>query len=576
MKDYIKIAKKWTKQPYDEHTRISVQKLLDDKNYSEIEDRFYKNLEFGTGGMRGKMGVGTNRVNIYTVSTVTQGVANYLLNDTETPSVVIAHDSRNNSRAFAVHAAEIFAGNGIKTYFFDDFRPTPLLSFAIRFLSATAGINITASHNPKEYNGYKVFYRDGAQVLPPHDNGIIQEIKKIQSFDQVEQLTFDKAKNDEIILDVPEKVEEEFFKAIEQNSINPDLIKTQGHNLKIVYTPIHGAGIKAVPHILNRIGFNNVIKVEEQFSPDGNFPTVEVPNPEEQQAFKLALELAKKENADIAIATDPDCDRMGVCVEHDDEYVLLNGNEIGIILEYYMLSGLKEQNKLPENGLIISTIVSTPLSEEIAKYFNLDFKETLTGFKYIGHEIETNPDKKFIMGFEESYGYLTCDFIRDKCGVSAAAMISEVAVACKYLNKTLIDYLEEIYNKFGFRKSYLKSFRLEGIEGQEKIKSVLTELRKNSPKSISGIKVIKVRDILKSEIKVNGKVTEKISLPISNVLTFYLEDGTIITARPSGTEPKIKFYISIKPNSDNVFEGKILADKLAEQITVEISGWLNE
>ena len=568
MKDYMEKALCWTMPPFDAKTINEVKNLIDKEDHKELKNRFLLNLEFGTGGIRGEMGAGTNRMNIYTVGAATQGLCDYLNEHTKKPSVVIAHDSRNNSRVFAEHAASVLAGNNIKTYIFDELKPTPLLSFAVRSLKTTAGINITASHNPKEYNGYKVFFSDGCQVLPPHDEAIIEKVSKIENIHDVKTLNFSKAKIKNLILDVPAEIEENFFKEIAALSIRPDVIKEQ--EVKIVYTPLHGAGVKMVPEMLKRLGFSNVIKVDEQCVIDGNFPTVSSPNPEEGQALKMAIETAKKHDADIVIATDPDCDRMGIALKNADSYVLLNGNETGILMTYYMLSSLKELGKMPKNPYVVKTIVTTDAVIDIAKDFNAKVIETLTGFKYIGGAIEENLGKlEYIIGFEESYGYLTGDFIRDKCGVSASAMISEIASYTKSLGISVLDYLYSIYEKYGFRREYLKSFTLKGLEGKEKIASVIKSLRESHPDKICGINVVKTRDVKTSKITYKNGRIENLNLPKSNVLTFYLENNSVVTIRPSGTEPKIKFYFSLCPEKSKyktISQAYAEADKTAEDL----------
>lgn len=579
MNTVIQKAEQWTKPPFDENTQNEIKQLIQAKNEKELQERFALNLEFGTGGMRGEMAAGTNRMNTYTVAMATQGLADYLLKWTPEPSVAIAHDSRNNSELFALITAEVLTANGIKCYYFNELKPTPLLSFAIRYLKTTAGVNITASHNPKEYNGYKVFFSDGCQVLPPHETGIISQISAIQSPEQVKRLSLEQAAKKGLYVITPDEVIEQFYQTIEKIAIRKDLISEKAAMVSIVYTPLHGAGITSVPEILKRLKFSNVHIVEKQRKPDGNFPTVKVPNPEEKEALSLAVELGIEKNADIVIATDPDCDRMGIAVKHHSDFQLLNGNETGIIMAYYMLSSLKELGKLPDNAFIVKTIVTTESINAIAEDFGVQVIDSLTGFKYIGHVIEQNCDKKrFIMGFEESYGYLTGDFIRDKCGVSATSMIAEIALYCKTRGMTLIDYLHSIFQKYGFRQEFLKSFTLKGMEGSEKIKAVMANLRKNPPQKIGGHAVEMIRDAEQSVFISNGKICGKLDLPKSNVLTFYLDDKTTVTARPSGTEPKIKFYFSVSEKvSDNktMDEVKAIADEKGSRLIDAVTEWLN-
>ena len=546
-------ARFWTSDAFDDKTRAEVQALID-TDPKELEDAFYKGLEFGTGGLRGIMGAGTNRMNTYTVAMATQGLANYINKNVEgEKSIAIAHDPRNNSHLFARKAAEVMAANGIKAYLFPDLRPTPQLSFTVRHLKCTAGIVVTASHNPKEYNGYKVYWSDGAQIIAPQDKAIIAEVAQITSPAQVK-----KQVKDDLIEIIGEEIDLLYRETIKKESINLDAISAE-RDMPIVYTSIHGTGITQVPQLLADLGFENVHIVKEQEKPDGNFPTVHSPNPEEKAALDLALELANKVDAEILMGTDPDADRVGIAVRDlDDKMVLLNGNETVSMLVYYQLSQLKETGKLPDNGFVCRTIVTTELVDAIADYYNTKCYVTLTGFKYIAAIIrELEGKEKFIGGGEESYGYMIGDEVRDKDAVVTGAMLCEIAAWAKNNDSSFYQEMIEMYMKFGFYREGLVSIVRKGKDGAEEIRNIMTGYREETPKVIAGSEVVEMRDYLTGET-INLKTGEKgkTNQPTSNVIQLYLADGGKVTARPSGTEPKIKFYFSVntKLKSIEAFE----------------------
>lgn len=543
-KSIIEHAKLWLSESYDSETRNEVKKLLEESS-SELVDSFYRNLEFGTGGLRGIMGVGTNRMNKYTVGMATQGLANYLNKcyPNQEVSIAIACDSRNNSSYFVQVAAEVLSGNGIKVYLFEKLRPTPELSFAVRYLHCQSGIVITASHNPKEYNGYKVYWGDGGQLVPPHDKNVIAEVEKITSPDMV---VF-KPNVDKIQL-MGNDIDEVYFDFIRGLSLNQEIIKNNSQ-LSIVYTPIHGTGIMGVPQMLSKFGFNNVHLLESQIVPDGNFPTVKSPNPEERETLALAIEKAKELNAELVLATDPDADRVGVaCKDHHGNFVLLNGNQTAAILYYYILSQWTEKSKFKGNEFVVKTIVTTELLNDIAQYFKVESFDVLTGFKYIAEIIRKyEGQKQFIVGGEESYGYLVSDFVRDKDALISCCMIAEATAWAKSKNMSLMDVLIEIYLKFGFYKEDLISITKKGKAGADEIKEMMESYRENPPIEINHSKVIEIRDYKLSVWKnIISGLDEKIDMPTSDVIQFFTADGSKITVRPSGTEPKIKFYFGIK------------------------------
>lgn len=540
--EILEKARFWTSDAFDDKTRAEVQTLID-TDPKELEDAFYKGLEFGTGGLRGIMGAGTNRMNTYTVAMATQGLANYInANVDGEKSIAIAHDPRNNSHLFARKAAEVMAANGIKAYLFPDLRPTPQLSFAVRHFKCTAGIVVTASHNPKEYNGYKVYWSDGAQIIAPQDKAIIAEVAKISSPAQVKSKV-----RDDLIEIIGEEIDNIYRDTLKKESINLSAISEE-RDMPIVYTSIHGTGITQVPQLLAEVGFENVHIVKEQEKPDGNFPTVHSPNPEEKAALDLALVLADKVNAEILMGTDPDADRVGIAVRDlDEKMVLLNGNETVAMLVYYQLSQLKEKGKLPENGFVCRTIVTTELIDTIADYYNTNCYVTLTGFKHIAAIIrELEGKEKFIGGGEESYGYMIGDEVRDKDAVVTCAMLCELAAWAKTNDSSFYREMIKMYMKFGFYREGLVSIVRKGKDGAEEIRNIMTGYREETPKVIAGSEVIEMRDYLKGETT-NFKTGEKgkTDQPTSNVIQFYLADGGKVTARPSGTEPKIKFYFSV-------------------------------
>ncbi|MFW0715540.1 phospho-sugar mutase [Pedobacter sp. N23S346] len=555
----------WLGGNYDEKTKAEIQTLVDQNATTELIDSFYKSLEFGTGGLRGIMGAGSNRINKYTIGTATQGLANYLNNKYpgEKISVAIAHDSRNNSDYFAKITADVFSANGIYVYFFKELRPTPELSFAVRHFGCKSGVMLTASHNPKEYNGYKAYGADGGQFTSPDDKLVIDEVNKISSIDEVK---FDRV--DANIELIGEAVDKLYLDGITALSISPEAIKRQ-HDLKIVYSPIHGTGITLVPKALEQFGFTNVTIVEEQSKPDGNFPTVVYPNPEEKDALTLAMNKAKEIDADLVLATDPDADRVGIAVkDNDGEWVLLNGNQTGSLLINYLLTAWQEAGKLDGNQFIVKTIVTSNLIEEIAKKKDVTYYNTLTGFKYIGQVMtELEGKKYFIGGGEESYGYLIGDLVRDKDAVVSAAFISEMTAYYKDKGASLYNALLDMYVEYGLYKEDLVSLTKKGKTGAEEIKAMMVKFRENPPATLGGSKVSVLKDYELSQETdlVTGKVT-KLDYPTSDVLQFITEDGSIVSARPSGTEPKIKFYCSVNaPLADRADFAKV-NEELGEKI----------
>ena len=539
--NYIEVAKQWLSEDYDQATRDEVKRLMEN-DPKELEECFYRNLEFGTGGLRGIMGVGTNRMNKYTVGMATQGVANYLkenFKDLPQISVAVSFDSRNNSAEFAKITANVFAANGIKVYLFDSLRPVPELSYSIRHLKCQSGVMVTASHNPKEYNGYKAYWEDGAQVTAPHDTNIINEVLKITSPAMVK---FEGG--EENIQMVGADVDEAYLSDVSTLLVSPESVKNHA-DMKMVYTPLHGTGITLVPKILSRMGFNNLSLVEAQVVSDGNFPTVKSPNPEENSALEMAVALAEEKGADLVMATDPDADRVGIAIrDNEGKITLLNGNQTASILTYYLLRRWKELGKLNENTYIVKTIVTTELMAAMAKAYGVKCYNVLTGFKYIASVIRENEGKAtFIGGGEESYGYNAGEFVRDKDAVITCALIAECAAWCADQGKTLYQLLQDIYAEFGLYKESLISLTKKGKAGLEEIQGMMKSYRENPPATIAGSPVVKVIDYNKPD---------ETGLPKSNVLQFYTEDGSVVSVRPSGTEPKIKFYFGVKGNDANV------------------------
>ena len=545
--DYKNNYEMWLNSPYfDEQTKNELLSIKDDEK--EIQDRFYKNLEFGTGGLRGIIGAGTNRINIYTVRRATLGVLNYIMKtqgeEGKQKGIVIAHDSRYMSREFCIEVAKTLSAYGVKAYIFEELKPTPELSFAVRYLKCAMGIVITASHNPKEYNGYKVYDSDGGQICIDMANDIIAEVNKIDDYSTIKSIDFEEALSKNLITILDNEVDDEFIKAVKKQVLRQNIIDEYGKKLKIIYTPIHGTGNKPVRKVLNECGFENVMVVKEQELPDSNFSTVKYPNPEEKSVFNIAIEMAKNNGTDLIIGTDPDCDRVGIVVKDSSgEYVVLNGNQVGSLLVRYILESLVEENKLPKNNpTIIKTIVTSELGAKIAKAYNVDCLNTLTGFKFIGEKIkafEESNDRSFIMGYEESYGYLIGTHARDKDGVVSSLMICEMAAYYSTKGMNLYEALIDTYNKFGYYKEDLKSVTLKGIDGIKKIKEMMLYFRSVKIDNVADVKVDKILDY-KDGVD---------DLPKSDVLKFLLEDGSWIAIRPSGTEPKIKFYFGA--NSDN-------------------------
>ena len=563
-------AKVWLSEKYDAETRGKVKTLLE-SNESELIESFYRDLEFGTGGLRGIMGVGTNRMNIYTVGMATQGLSNYIKKEFKNLpeiKVAIAHDSRNNSRLFAEVAADIFAGNGFKVYLFEALRPTPELSFAIRHLKCQSGIVLTASHNPKEYNGYKAYWDDGGQVVPPHDKNIIEEVLKIKG---IEEVRFNGPK-DKIQI-IGSEIDDIYTDEIKKLSLSPEAIKANS-DMKIVYTPIHGTGVKLVPMVLAKMGFKNIIHIPEQDVSDGNFPTVISPNPEESAALNMAIEKAKAEGADLVMATDPDADRVGIAVRNkSNEIILLNGNQAASVLIFYLLTKWKENGKLKGREYLVKTIVTTELIADMAKAFNVPCYDVLTGFKYIAEIIKENEGKAtFIGGGEESYGYLAGEFVRDKDAVMSCALIAEAAAWAKSQGKTMYELLLNIYQTYGLYKESLLSVTKKGKDGAEEIQKMMDNFRQSPPKQINGYDVVMILDyqLRKSFDKVKG-TESNMDLPKSNVLQFITKDGSKISIRPSGTEPKIKFYFGVKEKLANSNDFEKVDQSLDQKIKNIIS-----
>lgn len=552
--EYIKNYEEWINNPYfDDETR---QELINIKgDTKEIEDRFYKNLEFGTGGLRGVIGAGTNRINDYTVRRATFGLANYILKkcgeDGKQKGVVIAYDSRHKSAEFCLETAKTLAACGIKAYIFDSLRPTPELSFAVRHLGCIAGVVITASHNPPEYNGYKVYWTDGGQVCPVIASEIINEVNEVKEYSTIPTISKNEAIEKGLLEIIGNEVDHAFIEAVKTQVLRQDIIDKVGNDIKIFFTPIHGTGNIPIRTVLKEVGFKNIEVIKEQELPDPNFSTVKYPNPEEKEVFNIAIEKAKKEGADIIIGTDPDCDRVGVVVKNTEgEYIVLNGNQVGSLLVNYVLENLKNENKLPQNPTIVKTIVTSELGAVIAKSFGVESIDTLTGFKFIGekiHEFENSNEKTFIMGYEESYGYLVGTHARDKDGVVASLLISEMASFYYEKNMSLYEGLMDIYSRYGYFREELKSITLKGIDGMEKIKSIMNYFRNSNIESIGGLKVNEIKDYSKG---IAG-------LPKSDVLKFILEDNSWLAIRPSGTEPKIKFYFGCNGKDKNTVDYKI-------------------
>ena len=558
-------ARQWLAPAFDDKTRSAVEAMINNEDKADLIESFYKDLEFGTGGLRGIMGAGSNRMNIYTVGMATQGFANYLkinFKDMRQISVVVCHDCRNNSRLFAETVANIFSANGIKVYLFDDLRPTPECSFAIRHLKAQAGVNITASHNPREYNGYKAYWEDGAQVLAPHDKGIIDEVNKVK----VEDVKFEG--NKALIEIIGEEIDKIYLDKVKTISIDPQVIKNQ-HDLKIVYTPLHGAGRVIIPRALASWGFDNVHCVKEQMVKDGNFPTVDRPNPEIAEALTLGLRDAKALDADILMASDPDADRVGMaCKNSDGEWVLINGNQTCLIFLWYIITNRQAVGKMKPTDFIVKTIVTTEVIRKIAEKQHVEMRDCYTGFKWIAREIALSEGKQqYIGGGEESYGFLAEDFVRDKDAVSACALLAEICAYAKDHGKTLYDILMDIYMEYGYSHEYTINVERPGKSGADEIQQMMKNFRSNPPKELGGSVIDVYKDFLSLEITKADGSKEKMDMPdTSNVLQWFCTDGTKVSVRPSGTEPKIKFYLEIKDTMNSASDFPACEQRAAVKI----------
>ena len=542
--DIQKKIEEWTNEPYGADCIREIQDLVNSGNEAELNERFGADLEFGTGGLRGIIRFGTNGMNRYNVAKATQGLANYIkMQNIENPKAVVACDSRNFSKEFAQETATIFASNGIKTYLFSSLRPTPELSFAIRYLGCATGVVVTASHNPKEYNGYKAYWSDGAQMVSPHDKNVITEVGKIKSLNDVKSENFYDLVADGRIEIIDKVVDNAFLDEIFKQNIN----NVAGSNVKIVYTPLHGTGATLAPQVFDRLGLKNILYVKEQMIADGNFPTVIKPNPEEKEALTRGINLAKKENADIVIATDPDADRMGIAVrEKNGEFTIVSGNHIGAIIEYYVLSAMKKNGKLPANGAVVKTIVTTNLQDKIAESFGMKVFNVLTGFKFIGQKIrefEADKNYTYVCGGEESYGFLVGTHARDKDAMVATMLIAECCAVLQKEGRNMSDYLNEILEKYGYYSDSSKSIEIQGLKGKEVIGKIMAHYRENPKTEFAGVKVVQALDFLPGNAIPDAEGSPY-KLPSSNVIQYHLEDGTKISLRPSGTEPKIKFYFS--------------------------------
>ena len=558
-------AKQWLTPAFDKETHTEVEQMLTSTDKTELIESFYKDLEFGTGGLRGIMGAGTNRMNIYTVGMATQGFANYLkknFKDRPTISAVVCHDCRNNSRKFAETVANVFSANGIHVYLFDDMRPTPECSYAIRHLGCQAGVNITASHNPKEYNGYKAYWEDGAQVLMPHDEGIINEVNKVT----INDVKF--AGDAKLIKLIGKDIDEAYLKEIHTLSIDPEVIKRQ-HDLKIVYTPLHGTGMMAIPQSLKLWGFDNVHCVAEQMQRSGDFPTVKSPNPENGEALALAIRDAKALDADIVMASDPDADRVGMACKNDKgEWVLINGNQTCLLFLYYIITNRKAKGSLKPTDYIVKTIVTTEVIKKVADKAGIEMRDCYTGFKWIAREIRITGNKqKYIGGGEESYGFMAQDFVRDKDAVSAMCLLAEICAWAKDQGKTLYDVLMDIYIEYGYSKEFTVNVVRPGKTGAEEIKQMMTNYRNHPPKDLGGSKVILYKDYQTLEATTWEGIKTKLDMPTtSNVLQWFCEDGTKVSVRPSGTEPKIKFYLEVKGDMKCAQDFPMLEEKAMMKI----------
>lgn len=573
--EYLEEYKRWCEgKEFDEETKKELLEIKDDEK--EIEDRFYKELEFGTAGLRGVIGAGTNRMNKYTVGKATQGLANYILEQgTQEKGVAISYDSRKMSKEFSLQTALILNANGIKTYLFENLRPVPELSFAVRELNCTAGIMITASHNPPKYNGYKVYWDDGAQIVAPRDKEIIEKVRNVTDYSEIKEITKKEAEEKGLFKIVGTEMDDKYIAKLKSLILNPEIVKKQGENLKVVYTPLHGTGNTIAERLLREIGIKNLYVVPEQKEPDGNFPTVDYPNPEDPKAFKLALELAKKVDADVVLATDPDADRLGIFAKDSKtgEYKNYTGNMSALLIAEYRISQMQEKGMLPQDGMMIKTIVSSNLTDAIANNYGLHLYEVLTGFKNIGaimrKEEECN-GKKYVFGFEESYGCLIGDYARDKDGIAAVMALCEAACYYKEKGFTLWDQMINIYEKYGYYKETQVAIVREGSQGAKEIENMMTSTRNKDVGKIGNYKVLKFKDIYKDYVKdmVTGEIT-KSGLPKSNVLYYELEDNSWCCVRPSGTEPKIKLYMGIKADTEKEADRKLeeLKEAMVEVVT---------
>ena len=573
--NYLEEYKRWLESSeFDEETKKELLEIKD--NEKEIEDRFYKELEFGTAGLRGIIGAGTNRMNKYTVGKATQGLANYILQQgTQDKGVAISYDSRRMSKEFSLQTALIFCANGIKTYLFENLRPVPELSFAVRELGCTAGVMITASHNPPKYNGYKVYWDDGAQIVGPMDKDIIAKVREVEKFSEIKEISQEEAESKGLLKIIGKEMDDKYLFALKERVLNPEIMKEQGKSLKVVYTPLHGTGNTVAETLLTDLGIKNLYVVPEQKEPDGNFPTVDYPNPEDPKSFKLALELAKKEDADVVLATDPDADRLGIFAKDTKtgEYMGYTGNMSALLIAEYRISQMKEKGILPSNGMFITTIVSSDLAKAIAEYYNLKCFEVLTGFKNIGavmKKADQTGDYKYVFGYEESYGCLIGDYARDKDGIGAVMALCEAACYYKSKGKTLWDAMQDIYEKYGYYKEAQVSIVREGIQGAQEIKDMMTKMRNSTIEKVGEYDVKIFKDIERDVVR-NMKTGEetKTGLPTSNVLYYELENNSWCAIRPSGTEPKIKLYMGIKGTNNEDANKKLedLKEAMLELVT---------
>ncbi len=563
MSNYLEEYQRWCESPeFDEETKKELLSIKEDKE--EIEDRFYKELEFGTAGLRGIIGAGTNRMNQYTVGKATQGLANYIIEQgTQNKGVAISYDSRKMSKEFSLQTALILCANGIKAYLFENLRPVPELSFAVRELGCTAGVMITASHNPPKYNGYKVYWDDGAQIVSPRDKDIIGKVRAVEKFSDIKQISEEEAIQKGLLTIIGTQMDDKYLAVLKNSVLNPNIMREQGKKIKVVYTPLHGTGNTVTERLLKELGMANVYVVPEQSEPDGNFPTVDYPNPEDKKAFELALNLAKKVDADIVLATDPDADRLGIYSKNPKtgEYMSYTGNMSALLIAEYRISQMKEKGLLPSNGMLITTIVSSDLAKAIAKQYGLECIEVLTGFKNIGSvmkKAEVNKDKTYVFGFEESYGCLIGDYARDKDAIAAVMSLCEAACYYQSQNKTLWDAMNDIYEKYGYYKEEQVSIVREGVQGAQEIKDMMTKLRNTDIEKIGDYRVLTFKDIEKDIVKnmQTGEIT-KTGLSQSNVLYYELEEDSWCCIRPSGTEPKIKLYMGVKGDSKEDSNRKI-------------------